>query len=95
VPTAALRAALATAWHLHLLPGSPHLFDAVLRLPSMDVTRARSELGWVPRYSGIDAIQAFLDGLHEGVGMGTPPFAQDADGSLRLREFTTGIGRRP
>jgi UDP-glucose 4-epimerase len=95
MPTAPLRAALATAWHLHLLPASPHLFDAVLRLPIMDVTRARTELGWSPRHSAIDAIRAFLDGLHEGAGMDTPPLSRDASGPLRLREFTTGLGRRP
>jgi hypothetical protein len=95
VPTAPLRAALATAWHLHLLPASPHLFDAVLRLPIMDVTRARTELGWSPRHSALDAIQAFLDGLREGAGMDTPPLARDASGSIRIREYITGIGQRP
>ena len=33
-PIGPLRTALSTAWHLHLLPASPQLFDAVLRLPS-------------------------------------------------------------
>ena len=95
VPPAALRAALATAWHLHLLPASPHLFDAVLRLPIMDVTRARTELGWSPRHSALDAIQAFLDGLREGAGMDTPPLARDTSGPMRMREYITGIGQRP
>jgi nucleoside-diphosphate-sugar epimerase len=95
VPTAALRAAVATAWHLHLLPASPHLFDAVLRLPIMDVTRARTELGWSPQHSSLEAIWSFLHGLHQGVGMNTPPLARDAGGRLRLREFTTGVGQRP
>jgi nucleoside-diphosphate-sugar epimerase len=95
VPTAPLRAALAAAWHLHLLPASPHLFDAVLRVPIMDVTRARTELGWSPRHSALDAIRAFLDGLREGAGMDTPPLAPDAGGSMRMREFITGIGQRP
>lgn len=95
MPTAPLRAALATAWHLHLLPASPHLFDAVLRLPIMDITRAHMELGWSPRHSALDAMRAFLDGLRDGAGMDTPPLARDAGGPLRLREFTSGIGQRP
>jgi UDP-glucose 4-epimerase len=95
VPTAALRTALATAWHLHLIPASPDLFDAVLRLPIMDVARARSELGWSPRHTALDAIQAFLDGLREGVGMATPPLAQDTGGPMRMREYMTGVGQRP
>jgi len=94
VPTAPLRAALATAWHLHLIPASPHLFDAVLRLPIMDVTRARTELGWSPRHSALDAIQAFLDGLREDAGMDTPPLARDTGGRWRVQEFITGVGQR-
>jgi UDP-glucose 4-epimerase len=94
-PIGPLRTALSTAWHLHLLPASPQLFDAVLRLPVMDVTRARTELGWSPRYSALDAIRALLDGLREGAGMDTPPLARDTGGPLRLREFLTGVGQRP
>ena len=71
------------------------LFDAVLRLPIMDVSRARRELGWSPRHSAVQAIQAFLDGLRAGEGKDTPPLTPDASGPLRLREFLTGIGRRP
>ena len=41
LPRTAARSAIAAAWNLHLLPASPHLFDAVLRLPLMDCTRAR------------------------------------------------------
>lgn len=95
MPASPLRAAVAAAWHLHLVPASPHLFDAVLRLPIMDATRARTELGWSPRHSALEAIQAFLDGLREGADMDTPPLARDTSGPLRRREFTTGVGERP
>jgi UDP-glucose 4-epimerase len=95
MPTGLLRAVVATAWQLHLLPASPQLFDAVLKLPIMDVTRAHTELGWSPRYSALDAIREFLDGLRQGAGMDTPPLAPHAGGPLRIREFLTGIGRRP
>jgi UDP-glucose 4-epimerase len=61
----------------------------------MDATRARTELGWSPRYSALDAIRALLDGFREGAGMDTPPLARDAGGPLRLREFLTGVGQRP
>jgi UDP-glucose 4-epimerase len=94
-PTGALRAALATAWHLHLVPASPQLFDAVLRLPVLDTSRARAELGWEPKYTSLEAIQAFLDGLREGAGMDTPPLARDAGGRFRWREFASGVGAKP
>jgi nucleoside-diphosphate-sugar epimerase len=95
VPTAAVRAALASAWHLHLLPVAPQLLDAVLRLPIMDTTRARDELGWRPLHGSLDALREFLDGLREGGGLDTPPLAPHSSGPLRLREIITGAGARP
>jgi UDP-glucose 4-epimerase len=95
VPTFALRAALVAAWRLHLVPASPYLFDAVLRLPLMDTARARTELGWSPRCSSLDAMREVLEGLQAGEGMDTPPLSPASSGTLRTREFTTGVGRRP
>jgi UDP-glucose 4-epimerase len=95
LPTAAVRAALATAWQLRLVPASPQLFDAVLRLPIMDTARARTELGWQPRHTSLDAVNEFLAGLRDGAGMDTPPLAPDTSGPLRTREITTCVGGRP
>jgi UDP-glucose 4-epimerase len=95
VPAPALRAALAAAWGLHLVPASPYLFDAVLRLPIMDTTRARTELGWSPRHSSLDAMREFLEGLRAGAGMDTPPLSPGSSGPLRARELGTGVGQRP
>ncbi|MFF9817322.1 SDR family oxidoreductase [Streptomyces sp. NPDC014006] len=75
LPRTAARSAIAAAWGLHLLPASPHLFDAVLRLPLMDCTRARVELGWLPERSATDVIQEFLEGLQQGAGAKTAPMA--------------------
>lgn len=95
VPTSAVRTALAAAWHLHLVPASPQLFDAVLRLPLMDVTRARTELGWAPRHSGTDALHEFFAGLHTGASLPTPPLAPQTSGPMRIHEFRTGVGEKP
>ncbi|SFO43592.1 Nucleoside-diphosphate-sugar epimerase [Pseudonocardia ammonioxydans] len=95
LPTPVVRTALAAAWQLHLLPASPHLFDAVLRLPILDTTRARDELGWQPQHSSLDAMQEFLDGLRDGAGMDTPPLARSTSGPLRSHEIATGVGARP
>lgn len=95
VPTAAVRAALAAAWRLHLVPASPDLFDAVLGLPVMDAGRARDELGWRPRHSALHALGELLEGLRAGTGMDTPPLSPATSGPARLHEFRTGIGTRP
>jgi nucleoside-diphosphate-sugar epimerase len=73
LPRTAARSAIAAAWGLHLLPASPHLFDAVLRLPLMDCTRARTELGWEPEHSAAEALQEFLRGVRNGEGAATEP----------------------
>ncbi|MEU1462417.1 SDR family oxidoreductase [Streptomyces sp. NPDC005727] len=73
LPRAAARSALAAAWGLRLVPASPHLFDAVLRLPLMDSSRARTELGWRPRHTAEEVLREFLDGLQQGAGMETEP----------------------
>ncbi|MEV7690711.1 SDR family oxidoreductase [Streptomyces bungoensis] len=73
LPRTAARSAIAAAWGLRLLPASPHLFDAVLRVPLMDCTRAHTELGWRPRRTADDVIREFLDGLQKGGGAETEP----------------------
>jgi nucleoside-diphosphate-sugar epimerase len=93
-PVRLVRAALAAAWRLHVVPASPGLFDAVLRLPLMDTSRARRELGWAPpRHTAEFAISEFLTGLREGCGLPTPPLDPASGG--RLRELLTGVGMRP
>lgn len=94
LPAKVVRSALASAWHLRAVPASPTLFDLALSLPVMDSSRARTELGWEPQHSSLDAIGEFLEGLREGAGERTPPLRSDAGGRLRWREFATGIGAR-
>ncbi|MFF7790977.1 NAD-dependent epimerase/dehydratase family protein [Streptomyces sp. NPDC007991] len=73
LPRTAARSAIAAAWGLHLLPASPHLFDAVLRLPLMDCTRARAELGWRPEHTATEVLEEFFQGLQQGAGARTEP----------------------
>ncbi|HEY9473046.1 MAG TPA: NAD-dependent epimerase/dehydratase family protein [Mycobacteriales bacterium] len=94
VSSQTVRQAVAAAWRLHLAPVAPYLFDAVLRLPLMDVTRARTELGWTPRYSAVEALDDFLHGLRGTAGMPTAPLHPHAGGRLRQREFGSGVGAR-
>ncbi|TDD13934.1 NAD-dependent epimerase/dehydratase family protein [Actinomadura sp. KC06] len=95
VPARGVRAALAAAWALHLVPASPGLFDLALQVPLMDTSRARDELGWTPRRTAREAIEEFLEGLRTGAGRDTPPLSPGAGGPGRAREFATGIGRKP
>ncbi|WP_345023468.1 NAD-dependent epimerase/dehydratase family protein [Actinomadura keratinilytica] len=94
LPARGAKAALSIAWELGLVPASPQLLDLALHLPVMDTARARAELGWTPRYSALDALRQFLDGLRSGAGMDTPPLSPETGGPMRLRELVTGVGRR-
>jgi UDP-glucose 4-epimerase len=87
------RAAVAAGWHLRLIPAAPGLLELALRIPLMNVDRARHVLGWTPRHSATDAIKELLAGLHDGAGMDTDPLAPDS-APRRLRELATGIGAR-
>ncbi|MFC8916828.1 SDR family oxidoreductase [Streptomyces sp. NPDC057116] len=75
LPRPAIRAALAAGWGLRLIPASPQLFDAVLRVPMLDCSRARDELGWSPERTSLEAIEEMLEGMRTGAGMDTAPLA--------------------
>ena len=94
LPAWPVRAAVVAAWQLHLAPAAPELFDAVLRMPVMDSTRARTELGWTPRYDATEVITEFLAGLRDGAGLPTPPLAPEIPGG-RAQELRTGAGSKP
>ncbi|MBA8824853.1 nucleoside-diphosphate-sugar epimerase [Saccharopolyspora lacisalsi] len=92
MPVWPVRCAIAAAWNLRLVPASPHLFDAVLRLPIMSTQRARDVLGWAPQYSATDALRAFVEGLRHREGAATPPLVSEVPGG-RAGEVATGVGR--
>jgi UDP-glucose 4-epimerase len=94
VPAGPVRAGLAVAWALRLVPVPAQLFDAVLHMPVMDISRARAELDWSPRHSSTEAVEEFLTGLREGAGTATAPLAPDSIAG-RIREAASGIGKRP
>jgi nucleoside-diphosphate-sugar epimerase len=75
VPPRVLRAAAALSWRLHLQPTDPGWVDVVLAAPLLDVTRARRELDWRPRYDAVEAVDEILDGFRRQAGMDTAPMA--------------------
>ncbi|MFC4852211.1 NAD-dependent epimerase/dehydratase family protein [Actinophytocola glycyrrhizae] len=94
MPAWPVRAAVVAAWRLRLAPAAPELFDAVLRLPLMDTSRARTELGWTPRHDAAEVMAEFLAGLREGAGLPTPPLTSEIPGG-RAAELAKGAGSKP
>jgi UDP-glucose 4-epimerase len=94
VPAGVLRAAAAASFKLRLQPTEPGWLDMGLAVPLMDVTRARTELGWQPRHSASGALLDLMAGMRDGAGLDTPPLQPGAAGPLRAREFLSGVGAR-
>src|SRR5215217_2548713 len=94
VPAGLLRRGAALSYRLRLQPSEPGWVDMGLAVPVMDVSRARSELGWSPRHSASDALLDLIEGIREGAGLETPPLAPGGAGPLRAREFASGVGAR-
>ncbi len=94
VPLPVARTALSLAWWAHLAPATRGLFDAVLHLPVMDCRRAAEELGWSPRFSARQALDASFEGMRTKGGLSTPPLVPDSFAG-RAEELSTGVGGRP
>lgn len=73
VPHGPVRAGLAVAWHARLAPVGPGWFDLGASAPLLDTGRAERELGFRPRYTGVQALRDLLAGLVRGAGTASPP----------------------
>jgi UDP-glucose 4-epimerase len=93
LPPRLLRWAAAATWRLRLQPTPEGWVDMGYDAPIMDTARAREELGWVPKYSSIEALSDLLQGLRSGAGYPTPVLEPDMP-AARVRELLTGLGKR-
>lgn len=94
VSPAVIRAAFAIAWHLRLVPSDPGWADLAFQTPLLDVSRAKSDLGWEPKVTSIDTIKELLQGLRSSAQMSTPPLAKETSGAFRYKELLTGMGSK-
>jgi UDP-glucose 4-epimerase len=94
VPARVLRACAALSYRLRLQPSEPGWLDMGLAVPLMDVSRARADLGWMPRHGAGESLTELLDGIRQRAGIDTPPLAPGSGGPLRVRELLTGVGKR-
>jgi len=72
VPAFALRAGLQAAFTARLVPTEPGWLDMGTQLPGLDTGRARTLLGWEPRYAGDDVLARFVAALGRGEGAPGP-----------------------
>jgi ferritin-like metal-binding protein YciE/nucleoside-diphosphate-sugar epimerase len=93
VPARVVRRLADLSWRMRLQPTPPGWLDMALNVPLMSSERARVELGWKPRHSGVEALEELLEGMREGHGDDTPPLEADSAGA-RLEDVRTGVGAR-
>ncbi|HEY5941350.1 MAG TPA: DUF892 family protein [Solirubrobacterales bacterium] len=93
VPARVVRRLADLSWRLRLQPTPAGWLDMARNVPLMSSERAREELGWEPRYSGVEALQELVEGMREGRGAETPPLEADSAGA-RLEDLKTGVGAR-
>jgi UDP-glucose 4-epimerase len=93
LPAGVLRGAAQLSWKLRLQPSPPGWVDLALGVPMMDTTRARTELGWEPSITALDALEDLLHGMRTADGGPTPPLEPTAGGHMRAREVATGVGQ--
>jgi UDP-glucose 4-epimerase len=93
VPARVVRRLADLSWRMRLQPTPPGWLDMALNVPLMSSKRAREELGWEPRHSGVEALEELLEGMREGHGAKTPPLEGDSAGA-RIDDLKTGVGAR-
>ncbi len=93
VPARVVRRLADLSWRLRLQPTPAGWLDMARNVPLMSSERAREELGWEPRYSGVEALEELVEGMREGRGAETPPLEEDSAGA-RLEDLKTGVGAR-
>jgi len=93
VPARVVRRLADLSWRLRLQPTPAGWLDMARNVPLMSSARAREELGWEPRHSGVEALEELVEGMREGQGAETPPLEGDSAGG-RLEDLKTGVGAR-
>src|SRR6202012_2385733 len=94
LPARLFPGAAAAAYRLRLTPTEPGWLDLALKVPLMDTTRIREELGWAPNRRATDALAELVEGMRDGADDRTPPLARETGGPARARELLTGVGAR-
>lgn len=73
VPVPLVRVLVQIGWKLRLVALDPGWIDMARDTPPMDTTRARTELGWMPKVDALSAIRELLEGIGTGRAIDASP----------------------
>jgi nucleoside-diphosphate-sugar epimerase len=91
IPARVLRAGVDAAWRARLITIDPGWVDMGMRLPLLDTTRARTELGWTPTRDALSAVDELLDAIPRHEGGPTPVLRPRASAPGRLLEVARAL----
>lgn len=91
VPGVVARAFVDATWRLHVQPTDPGWVDIGRETPLLDVSRARTELGWTPVYDAAQALLETVDAMSAGRGGSSPVLRPRASGPHRLLEIVRAL----
>lgn len=66
IPPKLMRSVASVTWGLRLQPTPPGWVDLALKSPLLDASRARTELGWQPKFDAQEALEALVLGMGQG-----------------------------
>src|SRR5699024_10082662 len=73
LPMAPIRPVVKALHRTRILPMDEGWLDMATSVPLMDTTRAKTELGWQPSVSGVEALGELIDAMSSGEGRSSAP----------------------
>ncbi|BBX67136.1 NAD-dependent epimerase/dehydratase family protein [Mycolicibacterium psychrotolerans] len=91
VPSRVLGALVDLSWRMRLQPIDRGWLDLAFSVPLLDCGRARTELGWQPRWSSVAALTDVITGVAEQAHTESPPLRARSMVEQVRRDLTEGL----
>lgn len=91
VPSGVLGALVDLTWRTRLQHIDRGWLDLAFSVPLLDCSRARTELGWAPKWTAKEALADLLEGVAHSAHTTSPPLRRRSVVDLLRRDLTDGL----
>jgi len=91
VPAGLLGALVDLTWRTRLQHIDRGWLDLAFSVPLLDCSRARTELGWAPKWTAQEALADLLEGVADSAHTSSPPLRRRSIVDLLRRDITDGL----
>lgn len=91
VPAGVLGALVDLTWRTRLQHIDRGWLDLAFSVPLLDCSRARTELGWAPKWTAQEALADLLEGVADSAHTTSPPLRRRSVVDLLRRDLTDGL----